>query len=115
VDEFNLAYAITPGSFVDFIEGVVPVLQQRRLMQAGYEEGMLRDKLFRKGHARLRELHPAAHPRQRWGAPVNVPLEDSRHADGSHSFPVAKSPLGVPCHLFQTRKYWRLPWRADFS
>lgn len=29
VDGFNLAYAIAPGTFVDFIELVVPVLQQR--------------------------------------------------------------------------------------
>jgi len=90
VDGFNLAYAITPGSFVDFIEGVVPVLQRRGLMQTDYEEGTLREKLFGKGHARLREPHPAARSRQRWGAPVNVPLEDSRHIDGSHSIPVAK-------------------------
>ena len=90
VDGFNLAYAITPGSFVDFIEGVVPVLQRRGLMQTDYEQGTLREKLFGKGHARLREPHPAAHSRQRWGAPVNVSSEDSRHADVSHSIPVAK-------------------------
>jgi long-chain alkane monooxygenase len=33
VDGFNLAYAITPGTFADFIDGVVPVLQKRGLLQ----------------------------------------------------------------------------------
>jgi FMN-dependent oxidoreductase (nitrilotriacetate monooxygenase family) len=60
VDGFNLAYAITPDTFTDFIEGVVPVLQRRGLMQTEYGEGTLREKLFGKGHARLRDPHPAA-------------------------------------------------------
>jgi len=64
VDGFNLAYAITPGSFADFVEGVVPVLQRRGLMQKDYEEGTFREKLFGKGHARLRAPHPAAHYRR---------------------------------------------------
>ena len=42
VDGFNLAYAITPGSFVDFVEGVVPVLQRRGLVQKEYAPGTLR-------------------------------------------------------------------------
>nr|WP_316046315.1 LLM class flavin-dependent oxidoreductase [Planococcus glaciei] len=33
VDGFNIAYAITPGTFVDFIELVVPILQERGLVQ----------------------------------------------------------------------------------
>jgi hypothetical protein len=60
VDGFNLAYAITPGTFVDFIDGVVPVLQKRGLMQKEYQEGTLREKLYGPGRARLREDHPAA-------------------------------------------------------
>ena len=59
IDGFNLAYMVTPGSFVDFIDGVVPVLQQRGLMQREYQEGTLREKLRGVGHARLREPHPA--------------------------------------------------------
>lgn len=64
IDGFNLAYMVTPGSFVDFIEGVVPVLQRRGLMQSEYREGTLREKLIGPGHARLREPHPAARYRR---------------------------------------------------
>jgi alkanesulfonate monooxygenase SsuD/methylene tetrahydromethanopterin reductase-like flavin-dependent oxidoreductase (luciferase family) len=59
IDGFNLAYMVTPGSFIDFIDGVVPVLQQRGLMQREYQEGTLREKLLGAGHARLHEPHPA--------------------------------------------------------
>jgi alkanesulfonate monooxygenase SsuD/methylene tetrahydromethanopterin reductase-like flavin-dependent oxidoreductase (luciferase family) len=64
VDGFNLAYAITPDTFADFIDGVVPVLQRRGLMQRGYEEGTFREKLFGPGRARLRAPHPAARYRR---------------------------------------------------
>ena len=64
VDGFNLAYAITPGTFADFIAGVVPVLQQRGLMQSDYHEGTFREKLFGTGRARLQAPHPAARYRR---------------------------------------------------
>jgi len=64
VDGFNLAYAITPDTFVDFIDGVVPVLQQRGLMQRDYENGTFREKLFGSGRARLQAPHPAARYRR---------------------------------------------------
>ena len=60
VDGFNLAYAITPGSFAEFIDGVVPVLQKRGRMQKEYQEGTLREKLYGSGRARLQAPHPAA-------------------------------------------------------
>jgi FMN-dependent oxidoreductase (nitrilotriacetate monooxygenase family) len=60
VDGFNLAYAVTPGSFVDFVDGVVPVLQRRGLVQRSYEEGTLREKIYGRGHARLLDRHPAS-------------------------------------------------------
>src|SRR5207244_9316690 len=41
VDGFNLVYSVTPGTFVDFIEGVVPVLQARGLVQRAYTPGPL--------------------------------------------------------------------------
>jgi len=69
VDGFNLAYAITPGTFADFVEGVVPVLQRRGLMQQEYQEGTLREKLFGRGHARLLDQHPAVQYRQVWATP----------------------------------------------
>ena len=58
VDGFNLVYATTPGTFVDFIEGVVPVLAERGLVQREYQPGTLRDKLF--GRRRLPETHFAS-------------------------------------------------------
>ncbi|MBZ5201782.1 LLM class flavin-dependent oxidoreductase [Planomicrobium chinense] len=49
VDGFNIAYAITPGTFSDFIELVVPILQERGLVQKEYQGSSLRDALFEKG------------------------------------------------------------------
>jgi long-chain alkane monooxygenase len=60
VDGFNLAYMVTPGSFVEFVDGVVPILQKRGLMQTEYQEGTLREKLLGPGRARLQAPHPAA-------------------------------------------------------
>ncbi|HIM36929.1 MAG TPA: LLM class flavin-dependent oxidoreductase [Dehalococcoidia bacterium] len=58
VDGFNLVYSITPGTFVDFIDSVVPILQSRGLMQKEYTPGPLRQKIF--GDAKLPTRHPAA-------------------------------------------------------
>ena len=62
VDGFNLVYTTTPGTFVDFVAGVVPLLQERGLVQRDYAPGPLRQKLF--GQPRLPDRHPgAAHRR----------------------------------------------------
>ncbi len=58
VDGFNLVYTVTPGTFVDFIDAVVPILQARGLMQREYAPGPLRQKIF--GDAKLSNRHPAA-------------------------------------------------------
>jgi FMN-dependent oxidoreductase (nitrilotriacetate monooxygenase family) len=58
VDGFNLVYSVTPGSFVDFIDAVVPILQARGLVQREYAPGPLRQKIF--GTPRLPNRHPAA-------------------------------------------------------
>ncbi len=58
VDGFNIVYSITPGTFVDFIDSVVPILQSRGLMQKEYTPGPLRQKIF--GNAKLPARHPAA-------------------------------------------------------
>ena len=63
VDGFNLVYSVTPGTFVDFIDGVVPILQARGLMQREYAPGPLRQKIF--GNPRLPDRHPAAAYRRR--------------------------------------------------
>lgn len=57
-DGFNLVYATTPGTFVDFIEGVAPLLRRRGLMRSEYAPGTFREKVF--GHARLPDRHPGA-------------------------------------------------------
>ncbi|GAA3582732.1 LLM class flavin-dependent oxidoreductase [Klugiella xanthotipulae] len=49
VDGFNLAYAITPGTFEDIVEFVIPVLQERGAYPTEYVEGTLREKLHGRG------------------------------------------------------------------
>ena len=69
VDGFNLAYAITPGTWADFIEHVVPVLTERGAYQAEYTPGTLRHKLFGKGD-RLPDDHRGS--RYRVGGPLST-------------------------------------------
>jgi len=45
IDGFNIAYTVTPGSFKDFIDFVVPILQARGRVQTAYKEGTFRKKL----------------------------------------------------------------------
>lgn len=49
IDGFNLAYAITPGTFEDIVEFVVPELQALGRYKTSYAPGTLRNKLFGKG------------------------------------------------------------------
>jgi FMN-dependent oxidoreductase (nitrilotriacetate monooxygenase family) len=58
IDGFNLTYSVTPGTFCDFIDGVVPILQKRGLAQTEYAPGTFREKLF--GHANVSKDHHAA-------------------------------------------------------
>jgi FMN-dependent oxidoreductase (nitrilotriacetate monooxygenase family) len=59
VDGFNVAYAVTPGTFKDLADLVVPELQARGLFKHDYAPGTLREKLFGRG-PRLPANHPAA-------------------------------------------------------
>ncbi len=59
VDGFNLAYAITPGTWEDVIEHVIPVLRDRGVYPSGYTPGTLRHKLHGRGD-RLPEEHKGA-------------------------------------------------------
>jgi len=59
VDGFNLAYALTPGTFVDIADLVVPELQERGVFKRDYAPGTFREKLFGRG-PRLPSSHPAA-------------------------------------------------------
>jgi long-chain alkane monooxygenase len=58
IDGFNLSRIVTPESLEDFVDLVVPELQERGAYKHHYEPGPLRQKLF--GHARLPDSHPAA-------------------------------------------------------
>ncbi|WP_455269938.1 LLM class flavin-dependent oxidoreductase [Rhizobium herbae] len=68
VDGFNLAYAVTPESFEDAVDLLVPELQKRGVYKKDYAQGTLREKLFGEG-PRLAAPHPGAayrHHAQEW-------------------------------------------------
>ncbi|KQY98503.1 oxidoreductase [Microbacterium sp. Root53] len=60
VDGINVMNWWLPGSYEEFVDHVVPTLQDRGLVQREYAEGTLRRKLF--GHDQLPDRHPA----RRW-------------------------------------------------
>ncbi len=59
VDGFNLAYHVTPGTFEDIVEHVVPELQRQGRYKTEYRPGTLRNKLFERGD-HLPETHHGA-------------------------------------------------------
>ncbi|MGQ4274655.1 LLM class flavin-dependent oxidoreductase [Terrihabitans sp. B22-R8] len=63
-DGFNLAYAVLPETYTDFIDLVVPELQRRGAYKTGYAAGTLREKFFGEGRARLGANHPASDTRR---------------------------------------------------
>jgi alkanesulfonate monooxygenase len=63
VDGFNLAYAVTPETFEDIVDLVVPELRRRGVYKTEYAPGTLREKLYGPGRARLPDNHPAARAR----------------------------------------------------
>ena len=64
IDGFNLAYAVTPETFSDIVDLVVPELQRRGVYKLDYAPGTLREKIFAAGQARLPANHPAARLRR---------------------------------------------------
>jgi FMN-dependent oxidoreductase (nitrilotriacetate monooxygenase family) len=63
IDGFNLSRIVTPESLEDFVDLVVPILQERGAYKHDYLPGTLREKLF--GQSRLLPpRHPAAAHRQ---------------------------------------------------
>ncbi|GLO50576.1 LLM class flavin-dependent oxidoreductase [Pseudomonas asiatica] len=60
LDGFNLTRTVTPESFEDFIDLVIPQLQQRGRYKTAYAEGTLREKLFQADHPHLPADHPGA-------------------------------------------------------
>lgn len=60
VDGLNLAYAVSPETFEDVVDLLVPELVRRGRYKDTYAKGTLREKLFGAGRARLTPPHPAA-------------------------------------------------------
>lgn len=59
IDGFNLAYVVSPGSFEDFIEHIIPELRARgRLQDRAATPVTLRERVL--GQPRLRDDHPGA-------------------------------------------------------
>ncbi|MCX6469033.1 MAG: LLM class flavin-dependent oxidoreductase [Corynebacteriales bacterium] len=73
VDGFNLAYAVTPGTFRDVVDHVIPALERRGAYEREYTPGTLRHKLFGEGD-RLPDRHRGA--TYRVGG-VNSTIDDS--------------------------------------
>lgn len=59
LDGFNLTRIVTPESYVDFIDLVIPELQRRGSYKTAYDTGTLREKLFH-GAAQLPDQHTGA-------------------------------------------------------
>lgn len=60
IDGVNMICQLFPGSYKDFIEQVMPVLQKRGLAQSSYNPGTLREKMFPEGNALLPIRHAAS-------------------------------------------------------
>jgi long-chain alkane monooxygenase len=73
IDGVNVVYQTTPGSFVDFIDHVTPVLQERGLAQREYADGTLRERQFPGREARITDRHPAARYRGALRPPAPLP------------------------------------------
>lgn len=59
VDGIQLMNALLPETYDEFFDHVVPMLQERGLMQRAYRPGTLREKLFDNDDPHLSERHPA--------------------------------------------------------
>lgn len=60
IDGVNMIAQIDPQSYKDFVEHVIPVLQERGLAQREYAPGTLRERMFPEIGPRLPDRHPAA-------------------------------------------------------
>lgn len=60
VDGFNLEPYILPDSYLDFVDLVVPILQERGIFKKEYAPGTFRERLFGQGVAKLPHHHPGA-------------------------------------------------------
>jgi FMN-dependent oxidoreductase (nitrilotriacetate monooxygenase family) len=60
IDGFNLSRTVTPEGLEDFVDLVVPVLQERGIYKTAYKPGPLRQKLFGTPSGRLPRAHYGA-------------------------------------------------------
>jgi long-chain alkane monooxygenase len=60
IDGFNLSRVVTPEGLEDFVDLVVPILQERGVYKRDYADGTLREKIFGSGRSRLAKSHVAA-------------------------------------------------------
>ena len=58
INGFNINQAITPGTFRDFVDYVVPELQRRGRYRTEYEGATLRENMYGKGNIQLFDEHP---------------------------------------------------------
>ncbi|MCW4386383.1 LLM class flavin-dependent oxidoreductase [Salinibacterium sp. SYSU T00001] len=84
VDGFNLAYVVSPGSFEEFVELVVPELRKRGRTWDDYEGSTLRERLS--GSPVVPEWHPAHRYR---GSLVGGPTADDT------TLPAARIPAAL--------------------
>ena len=78
VDGINLINWTIPGSYREFADHLLPVLQERGLAKREYRKGSLRAKLF--GHDLLNERHPAANYRGAFGLSEKTPTKRQARA-----------------------------------
>jgi hypothetical protein len=65
VDGFNIVYHITPGTFADVAEYLIPELRRRGRARESGDPTTLRQRLFPGGSASLPDDHPGAGFRKR--------------------------------------------------
>jgi FMN-dependent oxidoreductase (nitrilotriacetate monooxygenase family) len=60
LDGFNIGYVLTPGTFEDVVELLVPELRRRGRYAPKGESGTMRERIYGKGQSRLRDDHPGS-------------------------------------------------------
>jgi FMN-dependent oxidoreductase (nitrilotriacetate monooxygenase family) len=60
LDGFNYTPFVSPGSYQEMVDDVIPALQRRGLVGRTDEPGTFRERLFGPGRTRLPDSHPAA-------------------------------------------------------
>jgi len=66
LDGFNFTPFVSPGSYLDLVDHVIPELQRIGLLRTGRQPGTFRERIFGAGHARL----PPSHPGTRYRVPA---------------------------------------------